>query len=326
MKSLHLLLALPARPDQIIQCAHHAAPSLIKLLQRGQIAAHEPSLAGTLCQACSIKQHQDWPLAPICAAADGIHSAAGSAVGSPPGYWLRLDPVHLEVVMGGLILRPPASLQLCLEEARRLIDDINLHWQPEGMKIQATYPTRWYLCLPDRPNLHTTPVDQMGGEYLTPQLPRGTDARQLMQRINEVQMLLHSHPVNIARENEGRSTVNGLWPWGGGFLPKLSPKFDLFAADIFDIQALAHQAGRPFIPTPKTLPELPASQHALVALTQPEADWDGDLVARLTQLDENWFQPLLRQMTWGRIGQVRLDLVGHQAVTLSPAMAWRFWR
>jgi hypothetical protein len=322
MKSLHLLLALPARPDQIIQCAGHTAPSLIKILQRGQPAAHEPSLAGTLCQACGIKQHQDWPLAPICAAADGIHSA----VGTPPGYWLRLDPVHLEVVMGGLILRPPASLQLSQDEARRLIDDINLHWQPEGMKIQATHPTRWYLYLPERPNLHTTPVDQMGGEYLTPHLPRGTDARQFMQRINEVQMLLHSHPINIARENEGRPAVNGLWPWGGGFMPKINPKFDLFAADIFELQALAHQAGRPFIPAPKTLSELPASQHALVALTQPEADWDGDLVARLTQLEENWFQPLMRQMTWGRIGQMRLDLIGHQAVTLSPAKTWRFWR
>ena len=322
MKSLHLLLALPARPDQIIQHARHAAPSLIKILQRGQPAAHEPSLAGTLCKACGIKQHQDWPLAPICAAADGIHSMAHNAA----GYWLRLDPVHLEVVMGGLILRPSASLQLSQDEARRLIDDINLHWQPEGMKIQAAHPTRWYLCLPERPNLHTTPIDQMGGEYLTPHLPRGTDARQFMQRINEVQMLLHSHPVNIARENEGRPAVNGLWPWGGGFMPKLSPKFDLFAADLFEIQALAHQACRPFIAAPKVLSELPANQHALVALTQPEADWDGDLVARLTQLEENWFQPLLRQMTWGRIGQMRLDLIGHQAVTLSPAMAWRFWR
>jgi hypothetical protein len=34
----------------------------------------------------------------------------------------------------------------------------------------------------------------------------------------------------------------------------------------------------------------------------------------------------MRQMTWGRIGQMRLDLIGHQAVTLSPAMTWRFWR
>ncbi len=322
MKSLHLLLALPARPDQILQCARHAAPSLIKILQRGQPAADEPSLAGTLCQACGIKQHQDWPLAPICAAADDIHSA----VGAPPGYWLRLDPVHLEVVMGGLILRPPTSLQLSLDEVHRLIHDINLHWQQEGMQIQANHPTRWYLCLPERPNLHTTPIDQMGGEYLTPHLPRGTDARLFMQRINEVQMLLHSHPVNMARENAGRPPVNGLWAWGGGFLPKLSSKFDLFAADIFELQALAQQARKPFMPTPKTITELPACQHALVALTQPEAEWDGDLTNRLTQLEENWFQPLLRQMTWGRIRQMQLNLIGHQAVTLSPAMAWRFWR
>jgi hypothetical protein len=318
MKYLHLILSLPGDPDQALKAAASAAPSLIKLLQRGRDARHEPSLAGTLCHAFGIKQQQDWPLAPICAQAEGI--------AADDGYWIRLDPVHLEVVMGGLILRPPEALQLSLTEARALIADINLHWHHAGLEIQVVNPTCWLLRLPEIPNLRTTPLDQIAGAYLTPNLPRGADARHYLKLINEVQMLMHSHPVNLAREQAGRPAVNGLWLWGGGTLPACKPRFDIVAAEAFEFQALAQHAGVPLTPPPKTLSALQPGRRALVALTHPESDWDGTIETRLAQLEQDWFQPLLRQLIWGRIHQVRLDLIGQRAVTLTPAQAWRFWR
>lgn len=318
MKSLQLILALPAHLDQSLEIARHAAPSLSKLLQRGQSAGHETSLAGTLCQAFGIKQQQDSPLAAICASADGLKTA--------DDYWLRLDPVHLEAVMGGLLLRSPDSLQLSMPEARALIADINQHWQREGLEIQAVSPTRWYLHLPEAPNLRTTPLDQMNGEYLTPGLPRGADARHYVKLINEVQMLMHTHPVNLARESEGRLAVNGLWLWGGGNLPAGKARFDRVAGDVFELHALARHAGCAFTPAPKALADLHENGRALVALTAPGEGWDGDIETHLAQLEQNWFQPLLRQLAWGRIGQVRLDLLGQQTTTLTPLQAWRFWR
>ena len=36
---------------------------------------------------------------------------------------------------------------------------------------------------------------------------------------NEVQMLLHDHPVNLRRQQAGQVPVNALWFWGGGALP-----------------------------------------------------------------------------------------------------------
>lgn len=323
MNSLQLLLALPARPEHILASANQTAPSLIKLLRRGRPVAHQPGLNSAVCQACGIKQQQDWPLAAICAAADGLPNTAD-------GYWLRLDPVHLEVVMGGLLLRPPISLQLCADEARRLIADINVHWQRDGLSIQSVEPTRWYLHLPDadqpEPNLRTTPLDQMSGEYLTPNLPRGADARLFMQRINEVQMLLHTHPVNQTRESEARPAINGLWLWGGGTLAASQAKLDLIAADTFECRAVALHAGIHFEAQPKKLAELSPRERVLVVLTQPDNDWDGDLAARLAQLEHDWFKPLLKRLNQGGIAEFRLDMVGHQAVTLTPLQSWRFWR
>ena len=45
---------------------------------------------------------------------------------------------------------------------------------------------------------------------------------------NELQMVLHAHPVNAAREDAGKPTINGVWFWGGGVMPKLvRPHYDL---------------------------------------------------------------------------------------------------
>jgi hypothetical protein len=323
MKSLHLLIALPAHLDASQERLRLAAPSLFKLLKRGQTIPSHPSLTGALCQAFDIKQQQDWPLAPICAMAEGYQTEAD--------YWLRLDPVHLEVVMGGLILRPSANLQLSMEEANALITDINLHWlsegwQKDGWKIQATSPTRWYLRLPEAPKLRTAPLDQMAGEYLTPNLPRDPDARLFLNRINEVQMLMHSHSVNLAREEESRPVVNGLWLWGGGTLSPSKKRFDLCAGDQFELQALAQAAGSPFSLSPVRLSDLSRCNDALIALTQPMRNWDGNLENQLAQLEQNWFAPLLKQLTWGRIQRLRLDLIGYESVNLSPSSAWRFWQ
>lgn len=327
MKYLHLILTLPGNPEQSLKAAASAAPSLLKLLRRGRPATHEPGLAGTLCQAFGIKRQQDWPLAAICAMADGMNGH---------GYWLRLDPVHLEAVMGGLLLRSPDSLQLSQAEARDLVADINLHWRREGMEIQAASevdnPVRWYMHLPEAPNLHTTPLDQMHGEYLTPHLPRGADSRHFLKLINEVQMLMHSHPVNVKRDNAGRLAVNGLWLWGGGTLSdghhgqRRQTTFDRVAAESFEARALALHANSLCTTPPKKLSDLNASGRALVVLPPPEAGWDGDIETRLAQLEHDWLRPALQQVSRGRIQRLRLDLLGQQAVTLTPLQAWRFWR
>ena len=326
MKFLHLMVSLPGRLEQIEPLATHVAPSLLKLLRRGRPLQPAAGYTATLCDAFSVKQQQDWPLAPLCAAAEGLDAK---------GYWLRLDPVHLEVGMGGLLMRSPDNLNLTLTEAHALIADINRHWQHERLSLQAVSPTRWYLRSDEAPNLRTTPIDQMIGEYLTPGLPRGADARLYLKLINDVQMLMHTHPVNLARELAGQLAINGLWLWGGGVLPAYKPNevesktiqtpFDLVAADDFETLAMARWAGCRQTASPDSLSTLKQSHRALAALSTPGANIQDDLESRLTELEQNWFRPALSQLTRGGIGQLRLDLIGQRSVTLSPAHAWRFW-
>lgn len=125
MNSLHLVLRLPIRLEQALAAAARTAPSLMALLGRGEPLSADPGLAAIGCQAFGIARQQDWPLAPISALADGL--APGEA------YWLRLDPAHLEVGMGGLMLRTADTLGLADAEAAALVASLNRNWAEEGL-------------------------------------------------------------------------------------------------------------------------------------------------------------------------------------------------
>lgn len=321
MHRLHLLLPLPLLPDQLLDGAREYAPSLFAMTRRGNELELAPSMSGICCEAFGLDKQQDWPVAPLTAKADGLDAEAG--------YWLRIDPVHLEVGMGGLMLQPPEQLALTAPETEALTTSINAHWRDEGLEIRVPTPSRWYLRLPDLPRLSTTPLDRVAGEYLTPHLPTGDDANRLMRLINVGQMLMHDHPVNQARESRGHLIVNGLWLWGGGVLPPISPgKIDV-ASDISEVRALAQAVDIQPTATParwRDLRRAASSPHGLASLS-PGAG-DHDLVDFLTRLERDWFKPLLRDLMSTRIRRVRVDLLTRPGLgrELDTAQSWRFWR
>jgi hypothetical protein len=321
MNELQLILPLPVRLDQAMDASRRIAPSLTTLLGRGARLSAETGLVGTACRALGIGKQRDWPLAPITALMDGL--VPGDA------YWVRVDPAHLEVGMGGLMLHPAGMLGLAGEESVALVSSLNRHWRDRGLEIVAPHPERWYLRLPTAPDLFTTPLDQVIGEYLTPHLPRGGDARRLMGLVNEAQMLMHGHPVNQARDEAGRPVVNGLWLWGGGILPRSGTTIDLVASDDPEIRALAGAAGARPQENPSRLQDLDGpgrSGRTLVTLAPSLGDFG--LEDYLAKLERNWFRPVLRNLVLGRIRKVRLDLLTtpSQAAGVDTLRAWRFWR
>ena len=53
-------------------------------------------------------------------------------------------------------------------------------------------------------------------------LPDGADGPFVRRVLTELQMVMHDHPVNRARERAGRLAANSLWLWGGGVLTIVS--------------------------------------------------------------------------------------------------------
>jgi hypothetical protein len=299
-------------------------PALQTLLVRGtpQPCPAE-GVEAALCAALGIERQQDWPLAPITLAADG--GEAGDA------YWLRADPVHLRVMRDRIVLANGDALSLSREEANALADTIGLHFG-DKLRPLPLHPRRWYLRFPMAPHLTTTPLSVAVGRDIDPLLPRGADAMQFRSQLNELQMLLHDHPVNQAREARGELPVNSLWLWGGGGQPVIPTNNP---APIYTRDPEAQALGA-FCNT--RVHALPAQLDAHLIKTEGIILLDaltrsgqyGDACGwreALRELEQNWFVPLrgmLRNI--GPQGLRLVDPVNGKTLHLQARDAWKIWR
>lgn len=280
-----------------------------KLVARGQRRPASPGLNAALCQAFGLPP--DGPLAPITLAADGIDPG--------PDYWLRADPVHLRIHIDKVVL-DPAPLRLEPAEAEALVASLNAHFAEDGLHFCAPAPERGYLRVPHPLRLHTRSPDAVSGQAIDAHLPQGEDARLWRARMNEIQMLLHDHPVNAAREARGLAPVNGLWLWGGGVATPLPrPSFDAIYANTHEARALAQAAGLPCTPPPRPLAELPSGlDRVLVVLDAPDTQ-PPPADAR------DGFAALLTALKWGHLKRLTLE-TPDEKVELGTADAWKVWR
>ncbi|MDL2339179.1 MAG: hypothetical protein QFE16_15175, partial [Pseudomonadota bacterium] len=159
-----------------------------------------------------------WPWAALQAAADGIDTGKR--------LWGLLTPVHWHVGREHITLADPSALDLPAEESRALFDAVRPLFEddPDGGSLTWAAPTRWYLAHEHLADLPCASIDRVIGRNVdlwlrgdpqasADQLARVRWVRRLQ---NEVQMLLHQHPVNNAREARGALPVNSFWLSGCG--------------------------------------------------------------------------------------------------------------
>ena len=236
---------LPSRRMLDVAAQDLRLPALESVLARGTREHFgDDGLEAALCRRLGIPKQQDWPVAPVTLQADG--GVPGSDA------WLRADPVHLAVMRDRIVLADSATLRLGQDEADALAESIAAHFGTE-FSPQPLQPLRWYLRLPQAPQLETTALSCATGRDIDPLLPRGAGAQRYRTLMNELQMLLYAHPVNQAREARGELPVNSLWLWGGGTLPKIAPCKLRLAADHAEAQMLVSFAGAAVQPLARAL-------------------------------------------------------------------------
>jgi hypothetical protein len=298
-------------------------PALQTLLARGtRQSCPAEGVEAALCTALGIERQQDWPLAPITLAADGGEAR--------DAYWLRADPVHLRVMRDRIVLANSDALSLSRAEADALADAIGLHFGAE-LRPLPLHPRRWYLRFSVAPRLTTTPLSVAVGRDIDP-LPQGSDAMQTRSQLNELQMLLHEHPVNQARAARGELPVNSLWLWGGGRQPAASRTFSLpiYTRDP-EAQALAAFCSARVHALPAQLDAalLKAGGIILLDILNPSGQV-GDACGwreALRELEKDWFVPLLDMVRRiGPPGLRLLDPVNGKALHLQARDAWKLWR
>jgi len=298
-------------------------PALQSLLARGiRQPCPDDGVEAALCETLGIKRQQDWPLAPITLAADG--GEAGEA------YWLRADPVHLRVMRDRIVLTDGDDLSLSREEADALAGTVGQHFGAD-MNPLPLHPRRWYLRFSRAPNLTTTPLSVAVGRDIDPLLPHGADAMRFRAQLNELQMLLHEHPVNQAREARGELPVNSLWLWGGGHPPVSPARPVAIYTHNAEAQALGAFCNAHVRALPAQLdPLLLAADGVILLDGLTRSGQYGDACGwreSLRELERDWFVPLLGMLRKiGPQGLCLLDPIGGKALHLQARDAWKFWR
>ncbi|BBP01186.1 phosphoglycerate mutase [Sulfuriferula nivalis] len=301
-------------------------PALSTLLARSKrvTATATTSTEAALCAHFQIPYQQDYPIAPICLAADG---------GKPEQYyWLRADPVHLRATRDQLMLVDSGAFSISQIEAELFAQAFNEYFKDDGYLLYPLRPDRWYLRVAKIPQLRTTPVNQVTGKHIDPHLPQGADSLAWHRFYNEIQMLFFSLAVNDAREQRGELPINSLWCWGGGVMPDI-PRMatgKLWTNDP-NIRAMALLANMPNDALPDNINNI--NDDAIVILDQltgaaQYGDYYGWREAMLV-LEQNWFAPLLSQLKAGQIKQLRITThtPTHQYEWLCQRIdLWRIWR
>lgn len=235
---------------------------------------------------------------------------AGALTASAEGFWLRADPVHLQLMRNRMVLLPVGGLQPA--ESAQLVATLNRHFA--GMhEFRCPYPD-WWVVRTTPAAIATPPTREVAGLDVDTHMPDAPWPALL----NEIQMALHEHPVNEVRE----MPVNSVWLWGPGELP------DAVAADWRSLTAdepvalgLARLAGISHRAPPRSAAAwlesaVPQDGRHLVVL-------EGTAAA----LEAAWFAPLLDALRGGRVGMLSIH-VPDAGLSFEVARTdlRRFWR
>ena len=293
------------------------------LIARGRRRRMAPvSSEAWLFERFGVARQRDWPVAPYTLLADG---------GAPErDYWMRADPVHLQVGRNSLGLADSAAFEVSRAESDALVETLNRHFG-QTMLFYPMRPARWYVRLEKAPDMQTTPAAAARGLAIDENLPSGPDAMRFHALMNEAQMLLHEHPVNVEREARGELALNSIWFWGGGAIDAANARpFSTVVGDDPLARGLALAAGISTRALPgdadSVLAALGDEGLVLVVLDLPR---EAQLRERRAALERDWFAPLLAALKAGRIGMLTLHLCGADSLleveTVRSDLRY-FWR
>jgi hypothetical protein len=221
-------LALPWLDDELREMnavdVAGLAPALASLLERSSADRRENLdwrawlLAHVTDGAAWLRWQHPGPTRRLLALASAS-SPGPDASAKPPhivATWACAEPVHLATGIDHLSLEPSLAVPLTRQEADDLAATLNAALAERGWSVVPLDPGRWLLACAEPIECETSPPTDAAGRAVRAHLPEGRDARRVRSIMNEMQMILHAHPVNEQRSARGQQTVNAVWLWGFG--------------------------------------------------------------------------------------------------------------
>lgn len=260
---------------------------------------------------------------------------------TPADHWyMHCDPVLIQPNRDHLLLVGNDMLDYTEREAQQIVNDINATYRDQSWQIKMLSTRQWVLEMQQAPDLQTHPLNSVVGRKINAFLPHGRDATAWHALMNELQMLLHSHPLNQSRAMRGEVAANSIWFWGEGHLPALTndaaaPRWAQCWANHVPTLALAKLSDTPRIDLPATadiwMQQAITTGHHLVlidSLDLPSAVLDPVLWwQQLSQLDAQWFMPLVSALRRsGALSKLTLSAADGWSYELTAGMTKHWWK
>lgn len=247
-----------------------------------------------------------------------------AAFASP--VWQQMGMHHVNIISGEFI-----GIQK--EEAQRLCADLSAFYQDKDWQFEPLCESMWLLSMPKIEDWGAECVLDVCGQPEMDGQAHGKDAVSWLAMQTEIQMFLHTHPINQAREQQGLPEINGLWLWNDA---DGTQSADIVASD---------SAWARFSDTPKL--DAPYDLKAWFEMVQEtgNAVSDGlifldDLVSTLQTGDvwtykdilesweTRWFAPLWDALASDCLKTVCIATDGENGGTLEIGRRskWAFWR
>jgi hypothetical protein len=240
------------------------------------------------------------------------------------GTWACARPVHLLTAIDHLQLAA-GNLSLDDAESKGLVESINRHLDGRGFRLHVTQSgPDWLLECATPIECSCVEPEAAEGRNLRDTLPAGPDGALLRALMNEIQMLLHEHPVNEARAGRRLPTVNSLWLWGFGRTAE-ARRANLPGLHTDDawLQGLWRTHGASASPLrEREATALDAACDGIVAWSRVPAS---GVDAALARAEVQLFVPAKERLASGSLQQVVMRL-GDRTIRVDRGARFRFWR
>ena len=306
-------------------------PALETLLARAEplprVGAH--SYEADMFNLFGIKSDpaNDLPIAAVTRLVDTGHKDSG--------WWLRADPVHLQIQGDRVVMTDYRSLAISRDEAQALIQEVLNVFIVDDWYLEALHPNRWYLKLNAIPRIKTCALPMVMGKEVSQFFPTGKDAPNWRAILNEIQMLLYASPVNAQREAEGSLPINSLWFWGGGRLPELGASgwTQVWSDEPISL-GLARLAGTAISRVPANGQDwlrqaITPGRHLLILDDTSNVIEQRDTVAwkeLMEHLDGAWIKPLFMGLKNKELSSIAISDATGNVFTATSGDARRWWR
>ena len=245
--------------------------------------------------------------------------------GPARGTWACAAPVHLLTAIDHLQLAAPVPLPLEAAESAALLASLEAHLAGTGFRLHS-FPGRGWLC--ECPaDLVCTAVEPAAaiGRNLRELLPGGRDAAHVRALVNELQMLLHEHPVNETRASRGAPAMNSLWLWGFGAAvePRAQAQGVLLTDDAWLAGLWRLHGGE--VGSPDELSAHLRRSTAVLRVALAPANGDENLRDQLAALDQSLLAPARAALIDGTVQCLSVH-TGQSVFEVPRYARWRLWR